>query len=74
MNKVIFAVSALLLLSGCASSTPYGQCVGINGKEDPKLEYAYSAGNIGVGLIFFELVAPPIYVVLDELKCPVGPK
>lgn len=63
-----------LILSGCASSTQYGKCVGLNSQEDPKLRYEYSAWNIAIGVIFLELVIPPLFVVLDELKCPVDKK
>lgn len=69
-------VLALLMLAlvGCTKSTEYGKCIGLNGTEDPKLVYHYSAWNIGMGVIFFTLVVPPIVVVLDELKCPVEKK
>lgn len=69
MKKTI--VCMMLLLSGCANSTPYGRCVGLNQKEDPKLRYEYSARNIALGVIFFQLIAPPIVVVLNKYKCPV---
>lgn len=72
MKTSIVALS--LVLAGCTSSTPYGKCVGANDKEDPKLEYKYSGWNIAMGIIFVEMIAPPIIVVLDELKCPTGPK
>lgn len=63
-------VLALLSLAGCASRTAYGPCIGINGEEDPSLVYKYSAWNIGVGIVFFEMILPPIVVAFDALKCP----
>lgn len=59
---------------GCTSSTKYGKCVGLNSNEDNSLKYEYSSWNIAMAIIFSELIAPPIYVFLDELKCPVGKK
>lgn len=66
-----FLISLLaLLLAGCTSRMPLGECVGINGQKDPKLHYEYNATNIVVGLIFVESIVVPIVVVLDELECP----
>jgi len=67
----IFLIAALL--SGCVSRTDYGQCVGLGDKQNPKLRYRVSARNVIVGIVFVELIAPPVYVVLDETFCPVGP-
>jgi hypothetical protein len=62
----------LLVLLGCTTKTQYGKCTGLNGHEDPKLTYEYSAWNIAVGIFFFGLIVPPVMVALDGLKCPVG--
>jgi hypothetical protein len=70
---LVLGLVSMMVMSGCASSTDHGKCIGLNGKEDPKLTYEYSARNIAVGIIFFGLIAPPIFVALDELKCPTGP-
>lgn len=64
----------LTILSSCASSTEFGRCIGINGKEDQTLNYEWSARNLIVGIVFFGLIAPPVYVALDEIKCPVSKK
>lgn len=72
MKQMIIA--AVMLLSACTSSTEYGKCVGAFDEKDPKLEYKVSAWNLAIGIIFFELVAPPIFVVVDETFCPVGRK
>lgn len=67
-------IVGLLILSSCTSKNQYGDCIGLNQKENPKLKYQYSAGNIAVAVVFAEMVAPPIIVLLNELKCPVGEK
>lgn len=67
-------VSAILLLSGCVKHTQYGDCVGIGDDQDPKLKYKLSSRNLAVGIIFFELIVPPIKVAVDETYCPVGYK
>lgn len=69
-----FAVLLLLALAGCVSKTTYGPCVGLNGGEDSTLVYHGSERNIAMGIIFSELIVPPIKVALDEYKCPVGRK
>lgn len=71
--KALLLVLALALVSGCVSRTEYGSCVGIYQKRNPKLEYKLSARNLAVGIIFFELIAPPIVVAVDETYCPIGP-
>lgn len=72
MKKLIAVLVASAMLAGCASSTEYGACVGISDKQNPKLEYKPSARNIVVGLLFVEMIAPPIFVIVDEFYCPVG--
>jgi hypothetical protein len=65
----------LVLFSiGCTESTKYGKCIGISDKEDSKLDYRYSTNNIIVAIIFWETIFAPIIVLLDEVKCPEGPK
>lgn len=73
MKKILLFLTASLI-SSCTTATPLGKCVGLNGHEEPNLIYEYSAGNIGLGLLFAEFVIPPIVVALDELKCPVRKK
>lgn len=72
MKKLIF--STLLLMSACTSKTEFGDCVGIDDTEDTKLIYKYNKKNIILGIVFIEALLPPLFVVLDELKCPVGIK
>jgi hypothetical protein len=64
----------LFLAMGCTDKTSYGKCVGAFDEKDPKLVYKLDADNLAVGLIFFELVIPPIKVIADETFCPVGVK
>lgn len=61
-----------LLLVGCTSKTEFGDCVGLQEDRDPRLIYKADTGNIVIGILFFEMVAPPLYVALDEFYCPVG--
>lgn len=69
---------ALLLLaiglSGCESETKYGKCIGLDGDESPGLHYHPSTRNIIIGVLFFELIVPPIAVVVEEFQCPDGRK
>lgn len=73
MKKPIVLFVALMM-SACTTTTPHGECIGLNGDENPMLKYKYSAWNIGVGILFSSLIIPPIVVALDGLKCPVGAK
>jgi hypothetical protein len=66
-------VLSVILLTACTNKTEYGSCVGIGDKQNPKLHYKVSAWNVTMGILFVELIAPPIFVVLDETYCPVGP-
>lgn len=70
MKKIILI--GCLLLAGCVNHTEYGKCVGLGDKQDPALEYKISVRNIIVGIVFVEMIAPPVYVAVDETFCPVG--
>lgn len=65
--------AVLILLAGCESRTDYGSCVGMGEAQDPRLHYKLSARNVVVGVVFFELIVPPIVVASDETFCPTGP-
>lgn len=78
MRKILplLLVASLPLLAGCESERemPDGkveQCIGINDTPKPNIQYKFSAQNIIIGVIFFEMVAPPVIVALNELQCPV---
>lgn len=70
----IGVVIAGTFLAGCTSSTQYGPCIGAFDDKNPHLEYKASAWNIGMAIIFVELILPPTFVVVDETQCPVGTK
>lgn len=73
MKRLICSIALLACLAGCESRTDYGPCVGIADKQNPKLHYKLSVTNVAVGVIFFEMVVPPIQVLANETFCPVGP-
>lgn len=72
--KLITAVvmCSVLLFAGCTTRTEFGPCVGIGEKQNSQLDYKLSGWNIAMGVIFFEMIAPPILVLTDETYCPVG--
>ena len=73
MKKLIAAL-ALIALAGCTSQTAYGTCIGAFDEGDPKLVYKTNVWNVAMGVIFFEFIIPPVIVIADETKCPVGRK
>ena len=64
----------LVSLTACTSGNELGKCIGVMDDKDPTLVYKYSARNIIVGVLFSSLIAPPVFVLIDELQCPVGKK
>lgn len=72
--KRIVILLALALLAGCTTRTDYGPCIGLADDKDPKLVYKVSAWNVFLGVFFFGLIAPPIFVVVDSTFCPVAKK
>jgi hypothetical protein len=64
----------IILLTGCTSKTQLGPCVGIGEQQNPKLVYKLDAMNLIMGLIFIEMIVPPVIVAVDETFCPVGVK
>lgn len=72
--KTIAALLVLLALAGCTSKTEFGECVGMMDDKKPGLEYKASGWNIAMGIIFVELIFPPVLVVVDQFHCPVGKK
>lgn len=72
--KKIFAALALASLCACATETEYGDCIGVLEIRNPALRYEVSVRNIVVGAVFFEMVFPPVYVILSALQCPQGAK
>lgn len=72
MKKIMALAAALAFLGGCTERTEFGPCIGAFDEKDPALRYKVEGWNIAMGVIFFELIAPPIIVVTDETFCPVG--
>jgi hypothetical protein len=69
-------IASVLMSAGCTSEGYRGNtCVGIaDPDENPELEYKLSAWNITMAILFSPSVIVPVYVLVDEVKCPVGPK
>lgn len=67
-------ILVVALLSGCTSSTSFGQCVGIVDEKDPGLVYKVDTTNAVVGIVFIETIVVPIVVLSDQTFCPVGKK
>lgn len=61
-------------MTGCTYATSYGECIGIFDDGDPGLVYKPDGFNIAIAVVFFEMVVPPIVVVLDDARCPVAVK
>jgi hypothetical protein len=72
--KTIAVLLSVALLAGCTSKTEFGDCIGIADDRDPTLTYKVSAWNAILGIFFFELIAPPVIVLVNETYCPVGKK
>jgi hypothetical protein len=71
--SLVLVFLVFVFVGGCQSRTRYGDCVGLDEHQNPKLHYKVSARNLVLGIIFFELIAPPVIVVVNETYCPVGP-
>lgn len=72
--KMISILLLTIMLTACTSKTKFGDCIGIVDTEDQTLVYATSGWNIFWGVVFSELVVPPIVVIASEFKCPVAKK
>lgn len=75
MKKIIAVCVALacVALAGCESRTQYGECKGIADTRNPNLEYKLSVRNTVLGVVFMEMIIPPVVVLANETVCPVGP-
>lgn len=69
--KVVILTTCIVSIMGCTTSTPYGQCTGIIGKEKLGLEYKVSVWNLFLAIVFSETIIVPIIVIADNFKCPV---
>ena len=59
---------------GCTTRTDYGECIGIADDKDPTFVYKVSRWNVILGVIFVEMIVPPVIVLANEFSCPVGKK
>ena len=74
MKKMAAILLTVAILAGCTTRTDYGPCIGLADDKDTGLIYKVSAWNMFLGVFFFALIAPPIFVVVDSTFCPVGKK
>jgi hypothetical protein len=72
--KLLASLLVMIALCGCVSKTEFGECIGITDDKNPQLVYKVSARNVVIGIIFFEVIVPPVVVLVDETYCPVAAK
>lgn len=65
-----FILLSFLFLAGCKSKTEFGECIGAFDDGDPKLNYKLSVRNLVLGVVFIELIVPPIIIVAEKTRCP----
>jgi len=77
-QRIIHLVAVALMFAsfGCESSANVDgkniSCAGLGRERVAGYKYEPSARNIIVGIVFVEVVAPPVLVVLHEYECPVA--
>lgn len=73
-TATLLVAMMLVLSTGCTTEVQIGQdtaqCIGVDDKEDPRYEYEWDTLNIIGAVVFFEILIPPIYVLLECVKCP----
>ena len=72
MKKIFLIGLILLAITGCTSRTSFGECIGLGDEKDPTLIYKVSGLNVAMAIIGFELIFPPVLVVVDQFYCPTG--
>lgn len=77
MKRIALLIAALALTACRSESENLGDgkahpCIGINGVKDSTLVYEYSARNIVLGVVFAEIIVPPVVVLLNKSQCPVA--
>lgn len=72
--RTIAAILLCVAIAGCTSRNEFGPCIGAFDDKDPHIIYKVSGWNLAMGLIFIEMILPPILVVTDETFCPIGKK
>ena len=81
MKKLFLALCLVLVLASCANEKtidgityrPYGLLNEDSCKND-SIQYEMSGWALASGIVFFELVAPPVYTFGYNLWEPVGKK
>ena len=74
MKKLLVLSAILIGLSSCTSKTEFGPCIGAFEDKNPAKVYKISIWNVAMGIIFIEMLIPPIVVIVDGTLCPVGNK
>lgn len=72
--RTLLLACTILCTTACTSETAHGPCIGAFDEKDPHKLYHTNAWNLAMGIIFVELIVPPIVVVVDETQCPYGEK
>ena len=67
----------VVMVSGCKSAVTLEDnksyaCIGLGNTPNPKLIYKASVRNIVVGIVFIEVIIPPVVVAVNEFYCPIG--
>jgi hypothetical protein len=73
----VLGLTALLLVSACESERTLSDgktydCIGVGEDKEPTLKYKISGQNVAVAIIFSEMIAPPVVVLVSETYCPVS--
>lgn len=74
MKKILLIAALAAALTGCTSTTQFGDCIGAGADEDPALRYKVNTWNVIVAILFVETIVVPVVVVLEESYCPVSKK
>ena len=72
--KLLTLLLIMATFTSCTSKNEHGNCIGAFQDKDPTLKYNVDIANIAIGIIFMELLLPPIYVIRDQTFCPTGKK
>ena len=73
--KRSIALALVLMAQGCTSETEVDgvtvPCIGAFDDGDPRYVYSTNGWNVAMAVVFFELIAPPIVVIVSGSKCAV---
>jgi len=72
--KKFFALMLLISVSACTLDNEHGRCIGIAEKENPNLDYEFSAWNIVWTALFVQSLFAPAVWIFRCAKCPTGKK